>query len=220
MEAPRLTTRRSFDRCSRQLPFGAPMGVFCFLGRRLPPPLRFEIGQREPRRQRRGGDLFVAVLQRWIAEPHPTGQSPHHLAVAARFSQRRNSALVQRDILMAPCAQHIEVFELGGRWQHNVGVARRVGHEVFEHDGEEVFAAQATPHPGRIGQGHRGIGGPDHQPLHGRDEIRVAENRAKPGHVEAAWLTGLQVGAARLVFVHLGHCVEEKAAAGTAPVAS
>ena len=77
-------------------------------------------------RKRGGGDLLIPLAQRRMVEPHGLRQCPHDLPMRPAFP-RINRGLVDRDVLVAPCAKHIEVFELRRRGQYNVGVAALVG---------------------------------------------------------------------------------------------
>ena len=71
--------------------------------------------------------------------------------------------------------------------------ARGVGHELLEHDGEEVVAAQPLEHPLLVGRDRRRVGVPADERLHRRVERRVGERLAELRHVDRPHRTGPQV---------------------------
>ena len=99
------------------------------------------------------------------------------------------------------------MLQLRGRGQHDVGVIGGVGHEVFEHHGEQVFARKAAHHLGRFGRhGHR-VAVVDHQRLDGRaarQRFGIAEQRvANAHHVDGARrAAGQQIGPLQRRAIH------------------
>ena len=57
------------------------------------------------------------------------------------------------------------MFQKCGDGQHDIGEIGGVGLELFEHDGEEIVAAQASAHGVLIGRDGGGVGVVDHEGL-------------------------------------------------------
>ena len=156
-------------------------------------------------------------------KPEPVREQPEDLAVAARLAERRNRGLVERDVVVAPRPHDIEVLELRGGREDDVGVRRRVGHELLAHDGEEVVSTQAGEHLLLVGRDRGRVRVPDDEGRHRRVEIRVGQGLADARHVERARraLAQLRLGEPRLVehAEHAGRDVGEsrRRAAATSP---
>jgi hypothetical protein len=86
--------------------------------------------------------------------------------------------------VVAPREHTVEVLELGRRRQHDVGVNRGVGHELLEHDGKQVLAAQSFQHPLLVGSDLGGIRRPDDQRFDRRFQHRVGQRLAELRHVD------------------------------------
>ena len=100
--------------------------------------------------------------------------------------QRLDRRLVEGEVVVAPGEDDVEVLELRGRRQDDVGVARGVGHELLEHDGEQVLAAQPGEHPLLVGGDLGRVRVPDDQRLDRRVELGVGERLAELRHVDRA----------------------------------
>ena len=102
--------------------------------------------------------LLVGVGEAGVRQAEALGQQPEGLRVRLRLPQRLDRGLVPGHVVMAPGEEHVQVLELRGGRQHHVGMGRGVGHELLEHDREEVLPAEAFEHPllirgdvGRVG---------------------------------------------------------------------
>ncbi len=114
-----------------------------------PAPLT-EALERDPFRrpgEHRVEQFLVGLLETWIVEAQPGGQQAEHLGVRLRLAERRDRRVVVGDVVMTPREQRVEVFELRGDRQHDVGEAGGVGHELVEHDREQVVAPEPGQHP-------------------------------------------------------------------------
>ena len=78
------------------------------------------------------------------------------------------------------------MFELSGRWQHDIRMPGGVGHEMLDHDREKIRAAQAAPYRFGIDLVHECIMTPDHQPLHWRLKVIGRQVLAEPAAVETS----------------------------------
>ena len=105
--------------------------------------------ERDPLRrpvEHRVEQLLVGLLETWIVEAEPGGEEAEHLGVGLRLAERRDRRLVVGDVVVPPREQRVEVLELRGDRQHHVGVAGGVGHELVEHDREQVVALEPGQH--------------------------------------------------------------------------
>ncbi len=92
--------------------------------------------------------------------------------------------LVEREVEVAPRDAEVEVFELGGRRQDDVGVARRVGQELLDDHREEVVPFESGDHLVLVGTDDRRVRVVDEQQIDRRVEGRVRQHLAERGHVE------------------------------------
>ena len=118
----------------------------------------------------------------------PLCECADHIVVGAGFRVRFDHPGAHQQVAVA--AAHIDVVMLqeGRRRQHDVGIARGVGHELLVHGEEEVIAHESLTHLGRFRRHRRGV-----DVLHddGGDRRAVAEvarvagqHRADARHVE------------------------------------
>ncbi len=144
-----------------------------------------------------GGQLVVAFLEAGIVEAHAGRQQAEDFRVGLGFAHGSDGRIVGHHVQVAIGRVRVHMLELGGGRQHDVGVVRRIGLEMLEHDGEQVFAGEAGRHLGRVRRdGHR-IGVVDD---HGLD-LRAELGRGGPqqvvadgGHVDGARGVRQQVG--------------------------
>ena len=157
-----------------------------------------EIDLRHPRSRRPSlepgeqllNELRVALAEARIVEAEPLGQEPEDLGVRHGLAARLDRGLVLRQVVVAPREDHVEMLELCRGREDDVGVLRGVGHELLEHDGEQVLAAQALEHPLLVGATTAGFEFQQTQRL---------DRRVQPGSVSASpsWdmLTSAPAGA-------------------------
>ena len=82
---------------------------------------------------------------------------------------------LQADRAVAP--GDVVVLEERRRRQHDVGVARGVGEDLIEDDGEEIVALQPLEHPVLVGHRRQGIAVVDEQHLDRRRVVSAAPGR-------------------------------------------
>ena len=102
-------------------------------------------------------------------------------------------------IVVAVGEVEVGVFEESGGGQNDIGEIGGIGLELFEHDGEQIVAAQAAAHRVLIGRDGGGVGIVDHQGFHGR-VVDCGQRVAELRHVDDAGFAAerrreLQVGA-------------------------
>ena len=81
-----------------------------------------------------------------VVEAHGAGQAAEQLGIGHRFAERRDGRLVEREIEVPPREHDVELFELRGGRQHDVGITRGIGDEVLAHHGEQVLARKPLQH--------------------------------------------------------------------------
>ena len=128
-----------------------------------------------------------------IAKPRVVGAEPsrefaNHEMVGPRLGHRLDQPRPRRDVLVAAALVYVVVFDEGGGGQHDVGVGRRVGHELLVDAQEQVVAREAAVHQRRFRRHHRRVG-VLHQHRHdrraaGKRRAVAGEDRADPRHVE------------------------------------
>ena len=94
---------------------------------------------------------------------------------------------------MAVGSVEVRVFEEGRRGQDEIGVVGGIGLELFDDDGEEVFAAQASQNRALVGYDGGGVRAVDEERLH-RGIAGIGERGAELGHVDEPGGVGLQFG--------------------------
>ena len=93
--------------------------------------------------ERHRRDLVVGVAEARLVEAHRAARR-RKISLFGSASPSGAIAGVVREHVQVPVRLvHVEVLELRRRRQHVVGVVGRVGLEVLEHDGEQVFAREA-----------------------------------------------------------------------------
>ena len=108
-------------------------------------PVGQVLEQREvPALPERQGTLASEVTARTFVPAHFRGQAAEHLGIGQRLAQRGDGRLVEHHVQVPVGLVHVEVLELGRRRQHEVGEVGGIRLELFEHDGEEVFAGEAA----------------------------------------------------------------------------
>ena len=91
-------------------------------------------------------DLARAHRERRVLGAETLRQRDDHLVVRAAALRRLDDLRRELQVLVAARGVDVVVFEEHRRGQHDVGVARRVGHELLVHAGEQVLAREAVPH--------------------------------------------------------------------------
>ena len=104
-----------------------------------PLPELLDVHVRERRRQQR----LVGLVQLGLGEPHGAGQAPPQLGVGNALPQRSDGRLVPAHVQVTPRGDDVELLDLGAGREDDVGVARRVRHELLAHDAEEVLPLEA-----------------------------------------------------------------------------
>ena len=77
-------------------------------------------------RQGGGRDLLVALAKGFVIEPQAWRKKAHDLAMGLGLAPWSHGRVVDRQIVMATGAHDIEMLELGGRRQHDVGMESAV----------------------------------------------------------------------------------------------
>ncbi len=126
---------------------------------------------------------FVRVIEAGFSEPHGLGQQAKYFRVGFAFSQRSDRGIVGHHVVVAVRFHHVEMLELSGGGQQDIRIVRRVGLEMFQHDGEQVLAREPPHHArgiGRDGDGIRVVDdeGPDRR---GRVQQRMPDGRHVDG---------------------------------------
>ena len=91
-------------------------------------------------------ELLVRLAEERVVEAEPRREQPEGLRVGLGLAERLDRRLVPGQVVVAPGEDHVEVLELRRRRQHHVGVGGGIGHELLEHDREQVLAAKAREH--------------------------------------------------------------------------
>ena len=78
------------------------------------------------------------------------------------------------------------MLDLGRGRQHDVGVARGVGEELLQHDGEQVVARESRRDRVPVGRHRRRVGVVDHERVDRRVELGSRVRVAEPHHVDGA----------------------------------
>ena len=125
----------------------------------------------------------VVVEQRRLGVAHRPCQAAEDLAVADRFTARLDRRIVPTQPEMSPRRDDIGGFDLRRRRQHDVGIARRVGDELFVHDGEEVVAHHAGADLLAVRRDHQWIASPHHH-RPDRRTGRFRQDLAETTHVD------------------------------------
>ena len=127
-------------------------------------------------------------------EAHARGKQPERLGGRLRLAERLDRGLVEGEVVMAPREERVEVLELRRRRQDHVGVPGGVGHELLDHEREQVLAAQAGQHALLLGRDLGRVRRPDDERCDRRLEVRVGERVAELRHVDPPHLGGAQLG--------------------------
>ena len=118
------------------------------------------------------------------SEAHPLGDQPERLSIRLGLAHRVDGALVEREPVVAPREHDILVLQLGRGRQHDIGVRGGVGHELLQHDGEQVVTAHPLEDPALLRRYRGGIRVPAHERLDRRVELGVGECAADLRHVD------------------------------------
>ena len=133
---------------------------------------------------------FVALGKTRIVKTHAGGQRPEDVGVGAYTAHGRNGRAIQQHIGVAVAGVDVPMFQLRGGGQDEVGEVGRVGLEMLQHHGEQVFAGKALHHLARLG-GHRDrVAVVNNQGFDLRTECgrsRAQQIVANGGHVDGAW---------------------------------
>ncbi len=103
--------------------------------------VEIEFGPERGARQR-----LVVLGEAGLGKTHLQSQLAEDLRVRLRLAERGDRRFVDQRPGVAVAGVHVQVLELRGRGQHVVGEVGGVGHEVFEHDREQVLAREAAHH--------------------------------------------------------------------------
>ena len=136
--------------------------------------------------ERHGEQLLVRLGEARVVDAERARQQPEDLAVGARLAERSDRRLVEREVVVPPRPDDVEVLELRRRGEDHVRVARGVGHELLAHDREEVVAAQPREHALLIRRDRGGVRVPDDQRGDRRLHRRIRQRLADARHVERA----------------------------------
>ena len=111
------------------------------------------------RRRAALASISSSALARSTGRRAPGGAASRRKISVFGFASptRRDRRLVVGHVVVAPREDDVEVLELGGGRQHHVGERGGVGHELLEHDGEQVLAAQAVQHALLVGRDRRRV---------------------------------------------------------------
>ena len=118
-----------------------------------------------------GRQRIVAFLEARIIKAHVLGQQAEDFRIRLCFAQRRHGRIVRHHVQVAVGGVRIDVFELRGGGQHDVGVIDGIGLEMFEHDRKQVFTGKALRHFRGIGRHGQGIRVVDDHGFHLRAEL-------------------------------------------------
>ena len=94
--------------------------------------------------------------------------------------------LVPAQVQVTPRRHDVDRLDLRGGRQHDVGVQRRVGHELLVHHREQVVAQQALANELGVGRDHQRVDADHHHRVHRRRHRRVGQHLAEAAHVDAA----------------------------------
>ena len=125
---------------------------------------------------------FVVRLVR-LAQPEPLLELREHVDVGPGLADGVDDGPdhLQADWPVRP-REIVLLEERGGR-QHDVGVARRVGHHLVEDDRRQIVALEALPHEVLVRDRRERIAVVDEEHLHGRVD-RSGQHAAEVIHVD------------------------------------
>ena len=112
----------------------------------------------------------VAFLEARIVKAHVLRQQAEDFRIRLRFAQRRHGRVVRHHVQMAVGGMRIDVFQLRGGGQHDVGVVDGVRLEVLEHDGKQILAGKTLRHFRGVGRHRQRIRVVDDHGFHLRTE--------------------------------------------------
>ncbi len=145
------------------------------------------------RRQVCGQQRLVVLGERLVSEAgivvgHRRGEHPEDLGVRTALSPRRDRGLVEREVVVPPRPQHVEVLELRGRRKHDVRVARRLGHELLDRNREELVSCETSAHRSRVRDHHDGVAVVDEESRQRRMPVveGAGERASEQHHVDLA----------------------------------
>jgi hypothetical protein len=146
--------------------------------------------------EREADELLVADVEDLAVVAHRPREAPEDLGVGQRLADGRDGRLVVGDVRVAPGGHEVEVLDLRGGREHDVGVAGRVGEEVLEDDGEEVLAGEPLDDPRAVGRRRRRVGVVDDERVDRR--LELGQRMPEAHHVDPPRV-GLRPREGRLV---------------------
>ncbi len=93
--------------------------------------------------ERRADQGLVVEIKLGVRHPDGFRQPPPQFGVGNRLSEWSDRRFVPTEIEMTPRRDHIDMLELGGGGEDDVGVAGRVGEELFADNREQILALQS-----------------------------------------------------------------------------
>ena len=135
-----------------------------------------------------GEQRLVVEVELGVGEAHGLRQATPQLGVGDGLPERRDGGLVPAEVEVAPGRHHVEVLHLGGGGEHDVGEARRVGHQLLADHGEQVVTGEALAHEPAVGDRHGGVAVPHEQGMDA--DRRVGEGPTEVVHADGAGRVG------------------------------
>ena len=100
---------------------------------------------------------FIVLVKTGLLVAHALGELTENLGIRFGLAQRRNRRAVEQDIRVAVRRVNIPMLQLRGGGQDVVGVIRRIGLEVLQHHGEQVFSGKTFDDLAGVGRDRHGV---------------------------------------------------------------
>ena len=145
--------------------------------------------------------LLVRPIPTGIVEAHRARQAAEQLGIGYGLAAGRNGRLVEGQIEVPPREHEIELLELRGGRQHDVGVTRSIGDEMLAHHGEQILARKPLQHLGLLRHHHHRVRVVDEQRIDLLIEL-AHQRRAEPPLIDHRRALANPVGPAQVVEFH------------------
>ena len=88
--------------------------------------------------------VVICVVEAGVGKAHGFGEGTEDFDIRLAFPGRVESRPGELDVVMTVGEVEVCMFEEGSAGQDNIGTEGGIGHELFEDDGEEIFALEAA----------------------------------------------------------------------------
>ena len=108
-------------------------------------------------------ECFVGIKEPCFGPIECMCESAEEFGIGDGFSAGRNSGEVDGEIVVAPCGDEVEVFDLAGCGEQEIGEAGGIGEKQVVDDGEQIAAFEAVSYERLIGHSGSRVAVPDEE---------------------------------------------------------